>query len=95
MRPAYQEQYEANADRYKGRNITYFDTIEQAISYCEELENPLVFIHAGCYKSEYIVIDSPIALIGAGESTFGIVLLIDYVLIMSVCFGCVLQRLEL
>ncbi|CAG2184196.1 unnamed protein product, partial [Oppiella nova] len=39
VRPGYQEQFEANPERYKGRNITYFDRIEQAFTYSEELEN--------------------------------------------------------
>ncbi len=69
MRPGYQEQLESNPERYKGRNITYFDTIEQAFTYSEELENSLIFIHTGCYKPEYLIIDSSVALIGAGKQS--------------------------
>lgn len=68
MRPGYQEQFEANPERYKGRNITYFDRIEQAFTYSEELENSLIFIHTGTYKPDYLIIDSSVALIGAGMS---------------------------
>ncbi|XP_054154393.1 F-box only protein 11-like [Oppia nitens] len=76
VRTGYQEQYEVNPDRYKGRNISYFDTIEQAFTYSEELENSLIFIHSGHYKPEYLIIDSSVALIGAasGNITENVVL---------------------
>lgn len=66
VRPGFQEQYETNPDRYKGRNLMFFDTIEQAFTYSEELENSLIFIHSGHYKPEYLIIDSSVALIGSG-----------------------------
>ncbi|GBN81536.1 F-box only protein 11, partial [Araneus ventricosus] len=65
VRPGYQEQYENNPEHYRGRNITYFDTIESAFNYSEELENPLIFIHAGLYKGEFLIIDTNVAMIGA------------------------------
>ncbi|XP_055949102.1 F-box only protein 11-like isoform X1 [Argiope bruennichi] len=65
VRPGYQEQYENNPEHYRGRNITYFDTIESAFNYSEELENPLIFIHAGAYKGEFLIIDTNVAIIGA------------------------------
>ncbi|KAI1302325.1 F-box only protein 11 [Halotydeus destructor] len=75
VRPGYQEQYEKHPERYKGRNLVFFETIEQAFN-CSENEQeemegeerdrtPLVFIHAGSYKPEYLVIDSNIILVGA------------------------------
>lgn len=77
VRPGYQEHYETQVNRYKGRTITYFDSIEQAFNYsdgeqeeveCEERDRtPLVFIHAGTYKPEYLIIESNIILLGAGE----------------------------
>ncbi|KFM57248.1 F-box only protein 11, partial [Stegodyphus mimosarum] len=65
VRPGYQEQYDSNPEHYRGRNITYFDTIESAFNYSEELENPLIFIHAGVYKGEFLIIDTNVAMIGA------------------------------
>lgn len=44
----------------------YFDTIENAFNFSEELESPLIFIHAGVYKGEFIIVDTNISLIGAG-----------------------------
>ncbi|GIY79075.1 f-box only protein 11 [Caerostris extrusa] len=65
VRPGHQEQYENNPEHYRGRNITYFDTIESAFNYSEELENPLIFVHAGIYKQEFLIIDTNVAMIGA------------------------------
>ncbi|RWS04399.1 hypothetical protein B4U79_05437, partial [Dinothrombium tinctorium] len=76
VRPGYQEQYESNPERYKGRNIAHFDTIEQAFNYSdgesesnddsdEKDRTPLIFIHSGIYKPEYLLIDSNVALIGS------------------------------
>lgn len=75
VRPGYQERYAQQPERYRGRTITFFDSIEQAFNYSdgepEETEEgddriPLVFIHAGTFKPEYLIIDSNIILIGAG-----------------------------
>ena len=58
----------SNAERYKGRSITYTDTIEQAVSASEDVENQFVFIHTGTYKGEFLVISSNVVMIGAGTS---------------------------
>ncbi|XP_023238645.1 F-box only protein 11-like [Centruroides sculpturatus] len=65
VRPGYQSQYNSNPEHYRGRNIMYFDTIESAFAYSEELENPLIFIHTGVYKHDYLIIDTNVAMIGA------------------------------
>ncbi|RUS84954.1 hypothetical protein EGW08_007265, partial [Elysia chlorotica] len=53
--------------RLKGRNIMKFDTIESAYNYVdkEEIDNPLIFIHSGVYHGDFLLIDSPVSLIGA------------------------------
>lgn len=84
--------------RYKGRNISYFNTVQSALDYADErsttpnnncsttttlsssnisnsmtcgsdeiVENSgnLIFLHAGHYRGEFLVIDSDVALIGA------------------------------
>lgn len=61
---------EKNRDRYRGRCVAYFDSIEQAFTYCEDIENCIVFIHSGHYKFEYLMIDSNISFIGAGKLGF-------------------------
>ena len=58
----------SNVARYKGRAVTYTDTIEQAISGSEDVENQMVFIHTGTYKGEYLGINSNVIMIGAGTS---------------------------
>ena len=49
-----------------GRRLPHFDTIQAALDYSEERGQncPRVFIHAGKYKGEFLVIDSSVALIG-------------------------------
>lgn len=68
VRPGYHEQYENNPEHYRGRNITYFDTIDSAFNYSEELENPLIFIHSGVYKGEFLIVDTNVALLGAAPN---------------------------
>ncbi|RWS26648.1 F-box only protein 11-like protein [Leptotrombidium deliense] len=88
VRPGFQEQYESNPERYKGRNISYFNTIEQAFSFCEsetdsneDLDEkdrtPLIFIHSGMYKPEYLIIDSNVALIGAASGNVAESVILD------------------
>ncbi|XP_065226353.1 F-box only protein 11 isoform X2 [Planococcus citri] len=52
-----------------GRRLPHFDTIQAALDYSEERGQncPRVFIHAGKYKGEFLVIDSSVALIGASS----------------------------
>lgn len=69
VRPGYQER------TFRGRNISYFNTVQGALDYTEERGaniNPgdeeatgaLIFLHAGTYRGEFLVIDSDVSLIG-------------------------------
>ena len=70
VRSGYQEEYEKNPARYRGRRITYFETVEQAFNYSEEVDNPTVLIHSGVYKGEFLIIDSKITFLGAAPNTY-------------------------
>lgn len=96
VRPGYQER------KYKGRSISYFNTVQAALDYADERTGTsttltpnsvnslncsssssnsssmaiddnnvpdntgsLIFLHAGHYRGEFLVIDSDVALIGA------------------------------
>ena len=53
-------------------NVTlqFFDTIDSAYNYAEEeLENATILIHSGVYQREFLVIDSNVTMIGAGQFT--------------------------
>lgn len=65
VRAGYHEMCKNHTERFKGRNIMYFDTIESAVSYSEKLENPLIFVHMGIYRGEMLMIDTNISIIGA------------------------------
>ena len=52
--------------------MQYFDTIDSAYNYAEEemkddSELPIIMIHKGLYRREFLVIDSNVVMIGAGE----------------------------
>lgn len=50
-----------------GRRIAHFDTVQAALDYADEANTTagaLVFLHAGTYRGEFLVIDSDVALIG-------------------------------
>ncbi|PNF23075.1 F-box only protein 11 [Cryptotermes secundus] len=72
VRPGYQDL------TFQGRNISYFNTVQGALDYVDERgtvgsgssdgssgHSSLVFLHAGTYRGEFLVIDSDVALIGA------------------------------
>ena len=72
VRPGYQDL------KFQGRNISYFNTVQGALDYADERgaagagssdgnngHSALVFLHAGTYRGEFLVIDSNVALIGA------------------------------
>ncbi|KAK2174892.1 hypothetical protein NP493_769g02005 [Ridgeia piscesae] len=66
VRPGYHEEYESHYERYRGRTILFFDTIDSAYNYAEEqLENATILIHSGVYQREFLVIDSNVTMIGA------------------------------
>ena len=68
VRPGYPEEYERKAERYRGRTMLFFNTIDQAYNYAEDLlENPLILIHSGVYQGEFLVIDANVTMLGSGE----------------------------
>ena len=54
-------------DMYKGRDIQYYDTIEEALSSVEGNDYPLILLHAGVYSGEWLYIDTPVCILGAGK----------------------------
>ncbi|KAK6635400.1 F-box only protein 11 [Polyplax serrata] len=72
VRPGYQDK------TFRGRNISYFDTVQGALDYAEEQSSnltasdeeapgALIFLHAGTYRGEFLVIDSDVSIIGAAS----------------------------
>ena len=49
-----------------------FDTIEQAYTFvdAEEIEDAIIFVHAGVYVGEFLLIDVNVSIIGAGNVNF-------------------------
>lgn len=50
-----------------GRRMAHFDSVQAALDHVDDLSGPgnaLVFLHAGTYRGEFLVIDSDVALIG-------------------------------
>ena len=45
VRPGYQAMVEAEPEKYKGTNITYFDSIQSAMDLSDEVDNLLIFVH--------------------------------------------------
>ena len=53
-------------------HLKFFDTIDAAYNYAEEemkdeAEVPIILIHTGIYRREYLSIDSNVMMIGAGQ----------------------------
>ncbi|KAI5747863.1 hypothetical protein M8J77_019320 [Diaphorina citri] len=50
-----------------GRKLAHFDTIQAALDHGDELGQsaPLVFVHSGVYRGEFLVLDSDVIIIGA------------------------------
>lgn len=47
--------------------MAHFDSVQAALDHVDDLSgsgNALVFLHAGTYRGEFLVIDSDVALIG-------------------------------
>lgn len=70
VRPGYHEEYENHPERYRGRNILFFDTIDSAYNYAEmegdqRGDHHTILIHSGTYKREYLVIDINVTMLGA------------------------------
>lgn len=48
--------------------LQYYDTIEDALGGVQEAHfDGLIFVHSGIYTDEWIYIESPITMIGAGK----------------------------
>ena len=45
--------------------MAYFDTMQAAFDYCEDVERPLILVHWGVYCGELVVIERNITIIGA------------------------------
>lgn len=70
VRPGYASNIEENRERWRGRNILYFNTITGAMNFSEEnifkgSENLVIFIHAGVYTNECLCLDENLTIIGA------------------------------
>lgn len=49
-------------------SLQYYDTIEDALGGVQEAHfDGLIFVHSGIYTDEWIYIESPITMIGAGK----------------------------
>lgn len=52
--------------------LQYYDTIEDALGGGQEAHfDGLIFVHSGIYTDEWIYIESPITMIGAGMCAWG------------------------
>ncbi|XP_054264711.1 F-box only protein 11 [Macrosteles quadrilineatus] len=50
----------------QGRRIAHFDTVQAALDHVDDFTGgSLIFLHAGTYRGEFLVIDSDVAIIGA------------------------------
>ncbi|KAG8262904.1 F-box only protein 11 [Homalodisca vitripennis] len=60
VRPGYQNTL------HQGRRIAHFDTVQGALEHVDSFAgSALIFLHAGTYRGEFLVIDSDVSLIGA------------------------------
>ncbi|MPC27295.1 F-box only protein 11 [Portunus trituberculatus] len=67
------ENYHKHGGKETGRSVAYFETIQAAFDYCDDMERPLVLIHSGVYRTR-LIIETNISLIGAapGNALAGI-----------------------
>lgn len=72
--------------RFEGRKVPFFNTIQAAIDYVDEKgsslhtengDGALIFIHAGTYTGEFLVIDCDISLIGAASGNVAESVILD------------------
>ena len=56
-----------NPELFKGRDIQYYETIDEALSSVEGNEYTLILVHEGVYTGEWLYIDTPVCILGAGE----------------------------
>ena len=67
VRQGYAQHVYDNIAMYKGRDIQYYDTIEEALSSVEGNDYPVILLHTGVYSGEWLYIDTPVCIVGAGE----------------------------
>ncbi|PIK52113.1 putative F-box only protein 11 isoform X1 [Apostichopus japonicus] len=65
VKPGYAAYVYANHKLFEGREIQYYDTIEEALSSVESCVYPLILLHEGVYSGEWLYIDSPVCILGA------------------------------
>lgn len=70
VRSGYKQEYEMNPVRYQGRSVTFFNTLGEAIKVEETNVDdpdrvPLILIHSGVHKSDSLIVNSNIRMIGA------------------------------
>lgn len=88
VRKDYHEEYENNQERYRGRSILYFNTIDAAYNYAEEeAANPLILIHSGHYSGEYLVIDYKVTMLGAAPGNVADNVIIERQSESTIMFG--------
>lgn len=63
--------------------LQYYDTIEDALGGGQEPHfDGLIFVHSGIYTDEWIYIESPITMIGAGTCVCEVVVTV----LLCICF---------
>lgn len=95
IRPGYRGRYVKQSDRLRGRNITFFDTIEQAVTFSaiaaknkpvERGSSSMIFLHTGSYRPEGLVISSDISFIGAAAGNVAESVIIEQDTLTTVSF---------
>lgn len=65
----YTRHFQLHCNDRASSGFQYYDTIEDALGGVQEAHfDGLIFVHSGIYTDEWIYIESPITMIGAGES---------------------------
>ena len=70
-----------------GRSVTVADTIPRALGYAKENEKPLVLVHQGLYKSDQVILESNVNLIGAAPGNVAEHVIIEHDRESSVVIG--------
>ena len=88
VRLGYHEEYENHPERYRGRNILFFNTIDAAYNYAEEeVVNPLILIHSGLYLGEFLVVDYNVTMLGAAPGNVADHVIIERQSESTIMFG--------
>ncbi|XP_041467985.1 F-box only protein 11-like isoform X1 [Lytechinus variegatus] len=65
VKPGYAAYMHDSPELFKGRDIQYYDTIDEALSSVEGNEYTLILVHEGVYTGEWLYIDTPVCILGA------------------------------